>query len=461
MKKTLIALALTALPVAAMADVTLYGQIKGGVAAEQTRFKIGDETVKSQLSGADKSTDAAVRDFGSRIGFKGEEDLGNGLKTIWQVEQSVSLGGRTDTGWSNRETFIGLEGGFGKLRVGHIKNVFDDQDDYDPWEYNSNNAQGLGIFSRHNGRVDGASIKYDTPDLAGFSGSLQYRTKANGTAAGQTVVKDGEWAGRSEAFLGLAYENSGFFAKYGFGMAQNAYVNENGNSKSGQMHRIQGGYDANNLFVDVAYQYTKGWESLGGYLNQSALSNGGFSTGSTLAAVNGQGAFNAAYVDSIRIQTADHMATWNPGATAEEKVAEENRFASLEATKTTAAKAGEVSRVAAIKDFNNDVNSTGIKTSELALTASYTMGAITPRISYAHGFNIKTVDGDKINNSKYDQIVIGADYALSKRTTALVSAGWLKQGLGESEWIDVNGNEFTAKDKVTKKSIGVGLKHVF
>ena len=39
MKKSLIALTLAALPVAAMADVTLYGQIKAGV--EVSKSKIG------------------------------------------------------------------------------------------------------------------------------------------------------------------------------------------------------------------------------------------------------------------------------------------------------------------------------------------------------------------------------------------------------------------------------------
>ena len=69
MKKTLIALALTALPVAAMADVVLYGQIKGGVGV-------------TFADGKDSGTITQMEDYGSRIGFKGEEDLGNGLKAI-------------------------------------------------------------------------------------------------------------------------------------------------------------------------------------------------------------------------------------------------------------------------------------------------------------------------------------------------------------------------------------------
>ena len=36
-------------------------------------------------------------------------------------------------------------------------------------------------------------------------------------------------------------------------------------SKSGQAHRIEAGYDANNLFVSGGYQYTNGWDSQESY----------------------------------------------------------------------------------------------------------------------------------------------------------------------------------------------------
>ena len=46
MKKSLIALSLAALPVAAMADVTLYGQIKAGVEVGQTKVKVNGVDAK-------------------------------------------------------------------------------------------------------------------------------------------------------------------------------------------------------------------------------------------------------------------------------------------------------------------------------------------------------------------------------------------------------------------------------
>lgn len=59
-----------------MADVTLYGTVKAGVEVSR---------VKNQ--GVKTKTATQIADFGSKIGFKGQEDLGNGMKAIWQLEQ--------------------------------------------------------------------------------------------------------------------------------------------------------------------------------------------------------------------------------------------------------------------------------------------------------------------------------------------------------------------------------------
>ena len=98
MKKTLIALALVSLPVAASAEVILYGNIRGGV--EFTREGTSAQT-KSQRNSW------GVVDYSSYIGFKGSEDLGGSLKAIWQVESNAKLDASGLNG--KRDTFIGLE----------------------------------------------------------------------------------------------------------------------------------------------------------------------------------------------------------------------------------------------------------------------------------------------------------------------------------------------------------------
>ena len=375
MKKSLIALTLAALPVAAMADVTLYGQIKAGV--EVSKVKLGEQTAAKLGHEKSSKTATEIADFGSRIGFKGHEHLGNNLNAIWQVEQSTSIAGG-DKEWASRESFIGLEGGFGKVRAGKLDStVKNTSDNVDQWE-SSNGALNMSVFTRVDERA--VSVRYDTPVFSGFSASVQYTPRDNANPSDKYTHND---ATRDTYYAGLNYENSGFFGQYAGGFRKNA-VSE----KDGHVHRLVGGYDANNLFVSVAGQYAKNWETLGDYAQ--AQSNGVVTSAMRAAGTN---------ASNVVFGTA----------------------------------AGLDSRPA--------------ETIEVAATAAYRAGNVTPRVSYAHGFKAK-VDGEKLKGTQYDQVIVGADYDFSKRTTALVSAGWLR------------GAE-SGPHKVETISGLVGLRHKF
>ena len=166
MKKTLIALALVSLPVAASAEVILYGKIRGGV--EFTREGTSTQT-KSQRNSW------GVVDYSSYIGFKGSEDLGGNLKAIWQIEATAKLSGGNIA--NNRDSFIGLEGGFGTVKVGRVstplRNAVVDQDN---WEYDSR-VLGLGYYSRFAQRR--TSLNYQSPDFGGFDFSFQLAPGSN------------------------------------------------------------------------------------------------------------------------------------------------------------------------------------------------------------------------------------------------------------------------------------------
>ena len=371
MKKSLIALTLAALPVAAMADVTLYGQVKAGVEISQVKVKkAGTNGAKAVETKTKTATEIA--DYGSRIGFKGHEHLGNNLNAIWQVEQDTSIAGG-NSGFANRESFIGLEGGFGKVRAGNLNTTLkDSSDSIDPWESGAANADALqlGKFKRVDSRK--VSVRYDSPVFAGFSASVQYQPRDN---ANPSNKYDHTRAPGDAYYAGLNYENSGFFARYAGGFAKhdlktdkNGVVNTapfadgtvKGDLKDHQTHRVVTGYDANNLLVAVAAQYDA---SKNGYADAS----------------------NAAY--------------------------------------------GKKN-----------------KQTEVAATAAYRFGNVTPRVSYAHGFK-PTVDGEKVANGQYNQVIVGADYDFSKRTSALLSAGWLKEGKGDNKYEKTAGT--------------VGLRHKF
>lgn len=110
MKKSLIAMAVagvvSAPAFAATSNVDVYGVL--GISLEDTN----GQNVSMQ-----------VTDRQSRIGFKGSEDLGGGLKAIWQMEQAISAsaGGQDGVGgasFANRNSYVGLSGGFGTVIMG-------------------------------------------------------------------------------------------------------------------------------------------------------------------------------------------------------------------------------------------------------------------------------------------------------------------------------------------------------
>ena len=385
MKKSLIALTLAALPVAAMADVTLYGQVKAGV--EVSKVKLGEKTAEGLETTRSSKTATEIADFGSRIGFKGHEHLGNNLNAIWQVEQETSIAGNK-SGWATRESFIGLEGGFGKVRAGNLNStVKDSSDNVDQWE-SSNGALNMSVFTRVDDRA--VSVRYDSPVFAGFSASVQYTPRDNANPSDKYTHND---ATRDTYYAGLNYANSGFFGQYAGGFRKNSV-----DTKDGHVQRLVAGYDANNLFVSVAGQYAKNWETLGDYAQ--AQSN---------------------------------------GVVTDEKLAE---IASKHTPPTTPLKVSNV-----VFGTAAGLDGKGVETVEVAATAAYRAGNVTPRVSYAHGFKAK-VDGQKLKGTQYDQVIVGADYDFSKRTTALVSAGWLR------------GAE-SGPHKVETISGLVGLRHKF
>lgn len=98
---------------AVLAEVTVYG-----VAAPAVEYSKITDTTNSDL------TRVRLVDSLSRIGFKGTDKLDNGLKLLWQVENRVYIGtGDQSRGFNTRDTYVGVEGDFGRFIVGTA--VFD------------------------------------------------------------------------------------------------------------------------------------------------------------------------------------------------------------------------------------------------------------------------------------------------------------------------------------------------
>ncbi|WP_127218013.1 porin [Neisseria meningitidis] len=380
MRKKLTALVLSALPLAAVADVSLYGEIKAGVEGRNYQLQLTEQPSKAQgqtnnqvkVTKAKSRIRTKISDFGSFIGFKGSEDLGEGLKAVWQLEQDVSVAGGGATQWGNRESFIGFVGEFGTLRAGRVANQFDDASQaIDPWDSNNDVASQLGIFKRHDDMP--VSVRYDSPDFSGFSGSVQFvpiqNSKSAYTPAHFVADSQGKITrvpavvgkpGSDVYYAGLNYKNGGFAGNYAFKYAKHANV----------------GRDAFELFLlGSGSDQAKGTDPLKNH--QVHRLTGGYE----------EGGLNLA--------------------------------------------------LAAQLDLSENADKTKNSTTEIAATASYRFGNAVPRISYAHGFDF-IERGKKGENTSYDQIIAGVDYDFSKRTSAIVSGAWLKRNTGIGNYTQIN-----------------------
>jgi len=123
---------------------------------------------------------------GSRLGFRGEEALGNGLKAIFTLEYGLDIDGNfgvgnTGSGVNARQQFVGLAGGFGAITLGrqyapgYQATANNDPAGgalFEPQSYLSNQA-GNTITPNNAARWNNA-IAYTSPNWGGFTGKLIY-----------------------------------------------------------------------------------------------------------------------------------------------------------------------------------------------------------------------------------------------------------------------------------------------
>lgn len=149
----------------------------------------------------------------SRLGVKGEENLGGGLKAIFQIESSISgdAGGGT---LAARDTFIGLTGNFGTVRFGNMLMPYDDihpifgnGPTYLTSVFSTAALWANGTQAKGSGGFDariGNNVRYDTPTFGGLKGSIAYATRED-ARDGNIISLGGSWTG-GPATVGIAYE---------------------------------------------------------------------------------------------------------------------------------------------------------------------------------------------------------------------------------------------------------------
>jgi predicted porin len=184
MNKKLVAVAVAgvlAAPLTAQAqtaNVTLYGRLNLDleyVTASGTTGCPGNNCTE-------RPNVVRVSSNSSRFGLRGTESLGGGLNAIFQLESSVNgdAGGGTIAG---RDTFVGLQGSWGTVKIGNFLAPYDDMHPifgnvptFTTSLLSTAALWSQGTFAKLAGGFDARlpnSIRYDSPNIAGFVGSIQ------------------------------------------------------------------------------------------------------------------------------------------------------------------------------------------------------------------------------------------------------------------------------------------------
>jgi predicted porin len=223
MQKKIIALAVAGLASTAafaQTNVTIYGV--ADAAAVYTNTNGG-----AAGNGRDKFAIDSGGLAGSRLGFKGTEDLGNGLKAIFTLEYALSIDANTGIGagaatgtsaLQARQQFVGLSTKAGDVTLGRV---------YAPGYFTLSMdalaaSPALSVVDAAQASI-GASIRGTSPSR--WNNAVNYKTANWGGFTGQMIYSAGE--NQNEVAMGESY---GIGADYAAGPFAVKYVYQNTNS---------------------------------------------------------------------------------------------------------------------------------------------------------------------------------------------------------------------------------------
>ena len=264
---------------AAAADVTLYG--KADLGLHYTYNKVdGQDAVNSfdMKSG---------QNAGSRFGLKGTEDLGNGTKVGFILENGFNADDGTmgqDSRLFGREANLFVTGDFGTLSMGRVGALSSGMGSY-------NVVYGYAAFGTGWGDYAGAksqfnladrdrmdnTVTYVTPNFAGVKVYAQYSFSTKGQETAGNERQNQRYAG-----LGVKYDLGSFSTGLVVDTVLNNYANTNSEDSLGVTWGAS--YDFGVAKVYGMAQYGKNENKMGGYSVTDIKEN---QTG--FAAVDGEG----------------------------------------------------------------------------------------------------------------------------------------------------------------------------
>lgn len=263
MKKSLIALAALAASGFAMAQssVTLFGVVDTGVA-----YVKGNDNSWTGLQNNGNAT--------SRLGFRGTEDLGGGLKANFWLEGAID----PDTGGSalnfQRRSTVGVSGNFGELRLGReLTAAYNAVSRYDVFGDVGFGATRMfnndTVSDSHNNRRSNM-VTYLSNDLSGFRVNVNYAFGESVEDSAGDTFERGAYYG-----AGLTYDNGPLSLGLGIERQNNpALVNGVAPVAGGDdrltSYALGGAYDFGAVKLNAAYRLAKNKPLVGETLDNKA-----------------------------------------------------------------------------------------------------------------------------------------------------------------------------------------------
>ena len=400
MQKKLIALAVAAAfsapAFADNANVSFYG------AANLSYDMINSGTATSGTSG---NTSSRIASNTSKFGFKGTDDLGDGLNAVFQVEQVLYMdGGSGNTAtFATRNTYGGLAGGFGTVLLGRhdtpYKIATRSLDLFgDGIADNRSLMGGTGsAYAAFDGRQPDV-LAYISPAMGGFTGAIGYVNLNQALNVAENLSTSPKATALSLAGM---YSEGPFFASVAYETHNlDTAVNAAGNKESATKFGF--GFTQDLFSIGVAYEKTKddfGGTSIGGKAAKAPTYDPitGLVTAVGTAATNNSSAFGSDFYG--------HSAYY---------VAGKFKLSSTDAIK----------------------------------------------LAYAHkGANTGAVNTDA------KQITLGYDHGMSKRTTLYVLYSKLTNGTAANYGLSNNGTSATQATTsgagAAPSVVSLGMRHTF
>ncbi|PMS14394.1 porin [Trinickia dabaoshanensis] len=231
MKKTLVVAAVSAsfaVAAHAQSSVTLYGVIDAGITYTSNA---GGKSNWQQTSGGIDQT---------RFGLRGSEDLGNGLKAIFNLESGFNLNnGRYANSGSefNRQSYVGLSSNYGTVTLG--KQYDAEQDFLAPLSATGSwggtsfaHFANLDNLNSNYGTSVNNSIKFTSTNYAGFTfgGTYGFSNQA------------GAFANNREYSIGAAYQYQGLRVGAAYAQQNNPLAGNSGASDGSALGAFAGGF---------------------------------------------------------------------------------------------------------------------------------------------------------------------------------------------------------------------------